>query len=170
MEEEILNRDLMPGNVCWGCGEDNSRGLHAEFRRDPERSDRLLGTFRPHAEMVGFPGITHGGAIYTALDCLATWVATVLRSELRALWVLRRATMTYHRPARQGRPLSLSGWILSEEKAGAPIVVHTEAKDEEGQLLAEGDFKVVPLSSERFREVAGVEELPDHWRGLVGEA
>jgi GNAT superfamily N-acetyltransferase/acyl-coenzyme A thioesterase PaaI-like protein len=167
MSEEILNRDLMPGNVCWGCGADNSRGLHAEFRRDPERGDRILGTFRPAPELIGFPGITHGGAIFTALDCLGAWTAAVLRPDARSLWLLRRATVTYHAPAFQGRAIALSGSIASEEKAHGPLVVRAEARDEDGKLLAEGEFKVVPLSPERFLERTGQAELPENWQRLL---
>jgi GNAT superfamily N-acetyltransferase/acyl-coenzyme A thioesterase PaaI-like protein len=168
-ETGIVNRDRMPGNVCWGCGADNSSGLHAEFRRDPESPERLLGTFRPRAEMIGFPGITHGGAIFTALDCLAAWVAATLRPEARSLWLLRRATMTYHAPAFAGRPLALSGSIGSEEKAGGPIVVRAEARDAEDRLLAEGEFKVVPLAPERFLGLTGLPELPENWIRLLEE-
>ena len=64
------------------------------------------GEFRPRPEVAGIPGITHGGALYTTMDCMATWAGMALK-RTKALWVLRSATMTYHRPAHAGDPISL---------------------------------------------------------------
>jgi len=164
---EILNRTLLPGNVCFGCGHDNPIGLKIEIRRDPDSPLRLAGTFEPPEHMIGFPGITHGGAIYTALDCMAAWTPTVLRAESKAIWILRSATMTYHLPAPRGRPLALSAWIEKEGATTEPIVVRAQARDAAGNLLAEGSFKVVPLSRERFLQIAGLDHLPENWARLL---
>ena len=168
MTSGIVNRDLLPGNVCFGCGHDNPNGLKIDVSRDPEDDDRLVGLFQPASHMIGFPGITHGGAIYTAFDCLAVWTPTILRSEAKAMWILRSSRMKYFRPARQGVPLSLSAWIEQEGKRGKTVVVHTEARDPEGKLLAEGSFEVVPLPPDRFEKIAGIEKLPENWRQLLG--
>jgi hypothetical protein len=99
MNAEMLNQALLPHNVCFGCGHENPDGLHIEIYRDADHPDRLKGIFRPDSHMAGFPGITHGGVIYTALDCLAAWVPAVLRRAAKAIWILRSASMTYHKPA-----------------------------------------------------------------------
>jgi len=98
MTENLMNMELLslPGNACYGCGQDNSKGLQISVYRNPEIPNRILGEFDPSAHMIGFPGITHGGAIYTALDCMATWSGMVLR-RTKAMWVLRSATMTLPR-------------------------------------------------------------------------
>ena len=168
MTTEILNRDLLPDNVCFGCGHDNTDGLHIEVRRDPERDDRLAGILRPGEHMIGFPGITHGGVLYTAMDCMAAWTAVVLRRDTPAFWILRSAAVTYHRPARQGDDVALAGWIETEDGEWDPIVVRTEARDPEGSLLTDGTFKVVPLTAERFKKVSGVDEIPANWAAFVG--
>jgi acyl-coenzyme A thioesterase PaaI-like protein len=158
---------MLPGNVCFGCGHDNPGGLHIEVRRDPDRDDRLAGTLRPAEHMIGFPGITHGGVLYTAMDCMGAWTPMVLRRDVEALWILRSATITYHRPAKQGREVALAGWIVEEADAWDPVVVRTEARDPEGNLLADGTFKVIPLGADRFRKVAGVEEIPANWASFL---
>jgi acyl-coenzyme A thioesterase PaaI-like protein len=163
MTAKILNHDLLPGNVCFGCGPDNPGGLHIEVRRDPDHEDRLVGALSPAEHMIGFPGITHGGVLYTAMDCLGAWTPAVLRRDTGAFWILRSAAVTYHRPAKQGREVTLHGWIEKEAGPWDPIVVRTEARDPEGNLLADGTFKVVPLDADRFREVSGVEEIPANW-------
>lgn len=159
---------MLPGNVCYGCGESNPNGLRITVDRDPEDARRIVGTFLPREHMIGFPGITHGGAIYTALDCMATWTGMVLRGT-RAIWILRSASMKYHRPAFQGAPVSLSASIEEEGGEWEAIVVRCEARDAERNLLAEGRFKVIPLPPGKFRSMTGIETLPENWTRWLGE-
>jgi len=161
--------DTIPGNVCFGCGPGNAAGLGIEIFRDPESPGRLLGRFEARPEQAGFPGITHGGALYAALDCMATWSGMLL-ADTRALWVLRSASMRYLRPALAGRPLALSAEIEKAAGAWEPIVVRCEARDADGVLLARGSFDVVPLPPEKFLAITGLSELPEGWaRWLAGE-
>lgn len=163
----MINKELLPENDCFGCGHKNSAGLKIDVFRDPENKDRLLGKFQTSAATIGFPGITHGGAIYTAMDCLASWVPTVLRREIKAAWVLRSAKIKYLRPAPEGIQISLSGWIIREGKRGEPAVVQVRASHMNGTRLAEGQFKVVPLSMARFKAISGIDPLPEHWKVLL---
>ena len=167
MERQILNRTIMPESDCYGCGLANPRGLRIEIVRDSDEQDRLYATLEPSDHMTGFPGITHGGVIYTAMDCLAAWVPRMLRSDTKAIWILRSASVKYHKAAKQGETLLLTGRIASEGKHWQPVEVHTEAKNAAGELLTEGTFKVVPLNAERFKQVAGIEEIPENWREMV---
>jgi acyl-coenzyme A thioesterase PaaI-like protein len=163
MTDKLLSAEVLPENVCFGCGPANANGLGVAVFRDPGDPRRILGKFTPKEYMIGFPGITHGGAVYTALDCMATWSGMVLR-KTKAMWVLRSATMKYHRPAHQGRPIALSAGI--EEEEGDPwqaISVRAEARDANGNLLAEGIFKVIPLPLEKFKAMTGIGELPESW-------
>lgn len=129
----ILNRDLLPRNRCFGCGLENPTGLHIAVSADPAREGVLRATFVPLESMTGFPGITHGGVIYTALDCLSTWVATLLGPNRRAGWVLRSATTTYRNPAPAGQPLILEGSVKYQAGAWEPVVVRTEARRQVGR-------------------------------------
>ena len=106
--EPIVNHELVAGNTCFGCGPDNPNGRSVRIRRDGDRSDGLVGTFMPQPFMSGFPGITHGGAIYTALDCIAAWTPTALRPEVKAIWILRSASIRYHKAARAGQEIGLT--------------------------------------------------------------
>jgi acyl-CoA thioesterase FadM len=162
----LLNVDLLPANTCFGCGHDNPRGLRIEIRRDPDSADRLLGLLHTDEYFAGFPGITHGGALYTALDCLAAWVPKVLRPEAKAIWILRSASVTYHRPAPAGRPVLLSGAIASEAGPAAPMEVRCQGSAESGTVLVEAAFKVVPLSPEKFVSISGIDALPPNWAAL----
>jgi acyl-coenzyme A thioesterase PaaI-like protein len=165
---EIVNRDRIEGNDCFGCGPHNPAGLDIAIRRDPDNPERLVGDFTPAAHLIGFPGIVHGGILYTALDCMAAWTPLTLRPEAKSIWILRSAEMTYHRPAAPEAPIRLYAEIESENRPGRPIQVRAEARDGEGNPLAEGLFKVVPLSPEKFRKVAGVEKMPENWARMIG--
>lgn len=52
---------------CFGCGPDNFKGLHADFRFNPENGEVLFRyTFGKSYE--GAPGYTHGGVMASLLD------------------------------------------------------------------------------------------------------
>ncbi len=164
----MINKLELAGNVCFGCGQDNSEGLGISVSRDPMNTERILGEFQAQDHMIGFPGITHGGAIYTALDCMATWSGMVLRGT-KAMWILRSAEMKYHLPAMQDESLSLSATIASDGGEWESIEVIAEARDPKGQLLAEGVFKVIPIPPEKFKVMTGINELPEGWSEWLGE-
>ena len=169
MSEDVVNRRMIEDNDCFGCGWSNPQGLHIELRKDPDGKERVLGFLKPTEYMTGFHGITHGGIIYSAMDCLAAWVPRVLRPDTKAIWILRSATMTYHRPARVKESIQMIGSIEKEEGPWDAMLVKTEALNPQGELLNEGHFKVIPLSGEKFRKVAGIKDLPPNWSAFLGE-
>ena len=160
------NQLILPENVCFGCGQDNPHGLRVSLFRDPKDSKRILGEFAAQDHMIGFPGITHGGTIYTAMDCMASWSGMVLRNA-KALWVLRSATMKYHRPALQGQPLSLSATIEGDDDPWKAVEVKIEARNSKGELLAEGSFKSIPLAPGKFKALTGMKDLPENWKRFL---
>ncbi len=164
----VLNRDLLPHNACFGCGHDNAAGLRITVVRDPQRAEVLRGEIRPLESMSGFPGIAHGGVIYTALDCLSTWVATLLGPNRGAGWILRSATTTYRSPAPIGEPLVLEGSVKEQAGAWDPVVVRTEARRQDGNVCVEAEFKVIPLPREKLAAIAGLPELPENWKTFLG--
>ena len=163
----LLNRDLLPDNRCFGCGLHNPHGLRIEVSGDAPREGELRARFAPTPEMTGFPGITHGGAIYTALDCLSTWVAAVLGPNPGAAWILRSGSVTYHRPAREGEPLDLYGSIKEAAGSWEPLTVATRAVRSDGEVCVTAEFKVVPLPPEKLKSIAGLEEIPANWKAFL---
>ena len=165
-----LNETMLPNNTCFGCGVKNPKGLGARFYRDPERADRLVGELVVPEHAGGLPGIAQGGAIYTALDCLAGWVPFVLKAKRKMIPIGRSSTITYHRPVRVGERVTLSGTIAREGPAPTdPLVVHSEMRNAAGDLVADGDFKVILLPPAQFKRVVGIAELPEDYRKFYGE-
>lgn len=164
MERIPLNAVWTRGNTCFGCGKDNPQGLQISVFRDPQNPNGIVGEFQPQAYMTGFPSILHGGIIYSALDCMASWCGMVLRPT-RAIWVLRSSSMKYHRPAMLRNKVSLVA-TLEVEKEGddmSPITVQTAAYDPDGQLLVEGLFKPVPITLEKFTAITGITDRSSAW-------
>lgn len=168
MSQRILNRDLLPGNECFGCGHENSHGLHIEVVEGGPRPESLTARFRPPSHSGGFPGITHGGALFTAMDCLATWVVAVFGPRDDRYWLLGSSDVTYRRPAPVGEHLRLAGWLVGEDGPGDgdALDVHVEIESPVEELVAEGEFHEVGVSPEKFRHLSGVTEVPEAWRGL----
>jgi acyl-CoA thioesterase FadM len=79
------------------------------------------------------------------------------------MWVLRSAATTYHRPAFEGAPISLSASLEKEGDDWEAIEVRLEARNAEDQLLVEGLFKVIPLPPEKFKALARMDEFPAGW-------
>lgn len=176
MSEHVLNRDLLPGNACFGCGHENPHGLRIEVVEDGSGRASLAARFEPPEHAGGFPGLTHGGALFTAMDCLATWVVAAFGPRDGRYRLLGSADAAYRKAAPVGRPLRLEGRLLREEGAGdgedsdadAPGVlrVRVRVEDRAGDLVAEGTFTEVPVTPERLRALAGIDEIPPAWQRL----
>ena len=162
LQDSAREELVLAENVCFGCGEANERGLNVSVFLDPAAPGVLRGEFRPGPDIIGVPGITHGGLVYTAMDCMATWSGMALK-RTKAMWVLRSATTTYHRPALQGDPISLSASIEEEGGEWDAIEVRIEARNSEDDLLVEGRFKVIPLPPDKFKALTGIHDLPRGW-------
>jgi acyl-coenzyme A thioesterase PaaI-like protein len=166
-----LNRQFIyPGNTCFGCGPDNPEGLRIEIHRDGERTDRLVGLYRPRATAAGFPGIAHGGVQFTALDCMAGWVMFVLRNAEGGMPLTTSAAIRFRKAARADRDLALSAEVVRERSGADPFLVHCEIRSAEGEILSEADYGYVLVPREKFQRVAGIERLPDHYLRHFGDA
>ncbi len=77
-------QDYMPGNVCFGCGTRNEKGLQI---RSYWQDEIAVCDWRPQAHHQGWAELTCGGVIATLIDChcIATAMATAIRNEKRAL-------------------------------------------------------------------------------------
>ena len=89
-------------NPCFVCGPDNPIGLRLAFRLE---DDACVSEFTPGENHQGYPGVIHGGMLYSALDdVMANWL--YLRG---ARAYTARCAIRYRRPARKGEKLLLVG-------------------------------------------------------------
>ncbi|MCC7385174.1 MAG: PaaI family thioesterase [Deltaproteobacteria bacterium] len=165
-----LNEELLSGNRCFGCGPDNPSGLQIRIYRDGERTDRLVGTYAPRPEHIGFPEIVHGGAQFTALDCMAGWTMLILRAPPRSMPLTTSASMRFLKPAVLGEPLALSAAVVRElGPSREPLGIRAEIRSAGGELLSEAMFDYVALPIEKFMKVVGVDAIPEHYRRHFGD-
>ena len=131
--------------MCFCCGRDNPIGLHLQFDFDGER---VWTTFTPQEYHQGYPGILHGGIIFSILDevigrvCIAhgVWMVTA-KSEIR-----------FRQPIPLDRTLTAVGEI--ERRKGRILVARGELRLPDGSVGAEGEFTYVEAP----------EAIADAWR------
>ena len=93
---------------CLVCGEKNPIGLHAHFRLE---NDVCLGEFTPDERHMGYPGVTHGGIIFSLLDdVMANW------------WFIKgtncftaKAEVRYREQLTIGTPVRLEGRCIKQK-------------------------------------------------------
>ena len=164
--DHLLNVELLDHNECFGCGHENPRGLHIQVHRGGPQSSQLRGAFYPDDSVCGFPGITHGGALFTAMDCMASWAARMMRQE-NAIWILRSANISFQRPALSQKPVTLLAELTEQGGEWKAVTVRVQAFDAEGALLTEGTFGEIPIPVARFLSITGAKELPENWQRFI---
>ena len=120
--------------MCFCCGRDNPIGLHLKFDFDGER---VWTQFTPQEYHQGYPGILHGGIIFSILDevigrvCLAhgVWMVTA-KSEIR-----------FRQPVPLDGTLTAVGEI--ERRKGRLLVARGELRLPDGSVGAEAEFTYV---------------------------
>ena len=102
-DSDNAERTYSPGaHKCFVCGPDNPIGLHLTFRLE---DGVCVSEFTPGENHQGYPGVIHGGMIYSALDdVMANWL--YLRG---ARAYTARCEIRYRRPAHEGETLHLVG-------------------------------------------------------------
>ena len=102
MERTVQTQPSYRG--CFVCGKENPIGLKVVFRQDGQK---VWTEFTPGVEHQGYPGVTHGGILYTLLD------ETVGRAAfLREMWVMTaRMQVRYRHPVATGTRLRIEGEI-----------------------------------------------------------
>jgi len=132
-----------PPNVCFGCGEANSAGMHLPFSRD-DAGRRVVGEFRLEERYQGAPGIVHGGIVALVLDEALSKVSKFF--GLRA--VTAELHVEYLRPVRTGQDLRVEAG--NERCEGAHLYHFGEIRDSHGRVLARAKGRFVAINVDRF--------------------
>jgi len=127
------------GNYCFACGEDNPRGLRLEFVWE---EDKFVTYFTPEKYHEGYPGIVHGGITAALLDeimgkSMLSIGCPVMTAELK---------VRYKKPLRVGQEYRVVGWIV--ERKSRVIFTQSVIQDVEGNVVAEGEGKMIVLKEE----------------------
>ena len=132
--ESSVSSTPEPANRCFVCGPENPIGLHLHFTLE---DDECRAEFTPDENHVGYPGVVHGGMLYSALDdVMANWLylqgarAYTARCEIR-----------YKAPAAPGETLRLVGKPVSRKRNLIQM---------EGTAIRASDGKVVATTTGTF--------------------
>lgn len=113
--------------ICYGCGGDNSHGLHIRTQWDGR-----CGIFRftPMHYHTAFPGVVYGGLIASLFDChcIGTAIAAAYDAEDRKpgtdpaiMYVTANLNVNYIRPTPMDRELMFKARII--ETGGKKTIV-----------------------------------------------
>ena len=117
-DESIYFQDHMPGNVCFGCGKENKKGLHIHSYWEGEES---VCEWTSATRYQGWVKIMNGGILATLIDChcMGTAMAAAYREEGRSLGsepYYRYATASikvdYLKPTPNDRPVTLRAQVV----------------------------------------------------------
>ncbi len=119
----------LEANTCFGCGEDNPIGLKLNFEWDGTTASTTL---VPRKEYEGWPGIIHGGIVFTLLDEAMAWVSR--RLQMQSLTV--RADVKYHHPLRVGEQVNITATSVKATRKILEAKATISLAD--GTIIAEG--------------------------------
>ena len=120
--------------TCFVCGPDNPIGLHLAFRIE---DGACRSEFTPGPNHHGYPGVIHGGMVYSALDdVMANWF--YLRG-IRAYTA--RCEIRYRDVVREGDRLLLEGRQRSRKRRVVEM---------EGTAVRASDGRVVATATGTF--------------------
>ncbi len=111
------------------CGPGNPISLGVRFRLE---NDRCIAEFTPRDEHMGYPGVTHGGIVFSLLDdVMANW------------WFLQgtrcftaKADIRYRAELPTGTPVRLEGWC-TRQKGRLAVMAGRVVRAADGFVFAE---------------------------------
>lgn len=101
------------GSFCWGCGKNNTHGLHLKSYWDDEET---VATFIPKEYHLAFPGILNGGIISTIIDCHGTGTANAAAKRMRdakenIMYVTASLSIKFKKPTPLDKPVTLRAHV-----------------------------------------------------------
>jgi uncharacterized protein (TIGR00369 family) len=118
---------------CYVCGVENDAGLRLPFRKDEGGGSRADYVARP--EHAGWPGVIHGGLLFTLMDEAVAWACTYAGSRC----VTAKAEARFRVPVRVGTPLVITGRVTHTTSRALRARSEIRAGDDNGPVIAELD-------------------------------
>ena len=114
-------QDHMPGNICYGCGQDNHFGLKIKSYWE---GDESICIWNSEEKYQGWKNILNGGVQATLIDChcMCTAMAYAYRQEDRGLdskpeykYATGTMTIKYLKPTPNNKPIELRALVLEQK-------------------------------------------------------
>jgi len=124
-------------HACFGCGDDNSIGLHLRFTPD---GGGVKASFVPAPEHQGFHDVVHGGIISSVLDEAMAWA-----TAHAGVWaVTGEMRVRFRRPLNIGEPTTVTARVSGARRR----LVTTAA-----ELVLDRDHLPIATASATFVKV-----------------
>lgn len=133
---------------CYVCGTDNVAGLRIPFRNDPDGRSRA--EYVARQEHAGWPGIIHGGLLFTLMDEAVAWACTFSGSRS----VTARAEARFRSPARVGMTLVITGRVTFSTPRAMRARAEIRNGSDTGDVIAELDAMMAIINPERVKAEA----------------
>jgi acyl-coenzyme A thioesterase PaaI-like protein len=142
-------QDYVPGNVCFGCGNDNPHGLQIKSYWE---GDEAVCIWNSEEKYHGWRNIMNGGILATLVDChcMNTAMAAAYRKEGRELgtaphyrYATGTITVKYLKPTPNDAPVELRTQVL--EQKGRKTVMHCDVYSQ-GTQTASAEVVAIRVS------------------------
>jgi acyl-coenzyme A thioesterase PaaI-like protein len=156
MNDRVMNehafQDLIPNNLCFGCGPQNPAGLKIKSYWE---GDESVCTYEPQPHQAAGPDqVLNGGVIATLIDChcICTAIARAYLREGRAIgsipaiwYATGKLEIRYLRPTPMSRPVVLRARVVAESTRKTVLACTLSSG---GAICAEADVAAVRVDAE----------------------
>ncbi len=132
---------------CYVCGSDNPNGLHVDFRQDGP--DGCRADYTARAEHCGWPGIVHGGLLFTLMDEALAWA--LVYAGLRG--VTARGDVRFCAPAAVGREMIVTAQLGQRRRALVRARAEIRSADADRELIAELEASMYLTDVDRWQGI-----------------
>mgnify|MGYP001801926232 CR=1 FL=1 len=131
MEQRSYFQDFMPGNICFGCGKDQTEGLHVKSYWEGEEA---VCVWHSQEKYQGWKNVLNGGILASIIDChtMGTAMAAAYKAEGREMntqpdyrYATGTMTVKYLKPTPNDIPITLRAKVT--ELKGKKIIIHCDA-------------------------------------------
>ncbi len=131
---------------CYVCGFENPMGLHVKYVRDGDQGCRA--DYVARQEHVGWPGLMHGGLLFTLMDEAVAWA--LIYAGLRG--VTAKAEVRFRQPVTVGSRLTIAGIVLDRSRHAVPARAWISLADNPSEVIAELSATMVLTDVGRLEE------------------
>jgi uncharacterized protein (TIGR00369 family) len=136
-EAQVSDSSVLDFPGCFVCGSENASGLHVRFARDGD--DGCRAEYTAHGDHVGWPGLIHGGLLFTLMDEAVAWA--VCYAGLRG--VTGKAEVRFRRPVTVGSRIVITGRVLDRARRAVRVRAEIRRVDDAAEVVADMDAMMV---------------------------
>ena len=124
--------------TCFGCGQDNERGLQLSLDFDPD-TKTAFGEYTATQDLEGPPNIIHAGIVSAILD----ETMTMVNKYMDTVAITGELTIRFLQPAFINENLYIRGWYVKKNKR--VIENRAEIENEMGKIVARAKGKYLEV-------------------------